>query len=208
MRYYATASGPLVRDAMRRGLIGMIATPASGNAVEPGYDWCADNGVFGDNYPGDDAYLRWLGDRAEYSAACSFAVAPDVVGDAVATLERSAPMLGRIRDAGYPVALAAQDGMRPSDIPWTRVDALFIGGSTEWKLGPDARQLVEAARRHGKWIHMGRVSSDRRLRYAHAIGCHSADGTYLAFGPDVNLPRLLGWLSRMNDQYGLFEVSA
>jgi hypothetical protein len=40
---------------------------------------------------------------------------------------------------------------------------------------------------------MGRVNSLRRLRYADAIGCDSADGTYIAHGPDINLPALLGW---------------
>jgi hypothetical protein len=39
-----------------------------------------------------------------------------------------------------------------------------------------------------------RVNSLRRLRYAAAIGCHSADGTHLAYAPDRNLPTLLGWL--------------
>jgi hypothetical protein len=38
----------------------------------------------------------------------------------------------------------------------------------------------------------------RRLRYATSIGCHSADGTFLAFGPDRNLPRLLGWLTEID----------
>jgi hypothetical protein len=42
---------------------------------------------------------------------------------------------------------------------------------------------------------MGRLNSRRRLRHAAAIGCHSADGTYLAYGPDKNLPKLLGWLN-------------
>jgi hypothetical protein len=37
------------------------------------------------------------------------------------------------------------------------------------------------ARRRGVWTHMGRVNSERRLRYAALIGCQSADGTYLAF---------------------------
>ncbi len=41
-------------------------------------------------------------------------------------------------------------------------------------------------------------------RYAAAIGCDSADGTYLTFGPDVNLPRLLSW-TRLNDHAALFE---
>lgn len=185
----------------------MIATPAAGNVVMDGVDWVADNGVFAGTYPGDDAYLAWLAERADFSEACGFAVAPDVVGDARATLERSAPMLARIRKTGFPVALAAQNGLEDLAVPWDDFDVLFIGGDTDWKLGPYARGLVRAARHHGKWIHMGRCNSEQRLRYAHAIGCHSADGTYLAFGPDKNLPQLLAWLRRVNDQYGLWEVS-
>jgi hypothetical protein len=49
---------------------------------------------------------------------------------------------------------------------------------------------------------MGRVNSLRRLRYAADIGCDSVDGTYLAFGPDQNLPTLLTWIDP--DQPGLF----
>ncbi len=45
---------------------------------------------------------------------------------------------------------------------------------------------------------MGRVNSYRRLAYAQSIGCHSADGTYLKYGPDLNLPRLLRWLDLLN----------
>jgi hypothetical protein len=67
-----------------------------------------------------------------------------------------------------------------------------IGGSTSWKLGPAAASLAAQARRLGKWVHMGRVNSLKRLRYAASIGCDSADGTYLAFGPERNLSRLLG----------------
>jgi hypothetical protein len=40
-----------------------------------------------------------------------------------------------------------------------------------------------------------RVNSLRRMCHAAAIGCHSIDGTYLAFGPTRNLPKLLRWLS-------------
>lgn len=49
---------------------------------------------------------------------------------------------------------------------------------------------------------MGRVNSERRYRYALAIGCDSADGTYLTFGPDQNLPDVLAW-SRLNLQGAL-----
>jgi hypothetical protein len=185
---------------MRRGLLGMIATPAQGNLVPDGAAWCSDNGCFGDGYPGDDGYLAFLGDRKALQARCAFAVAPDVPFDMRASLARSVPMLARIRRLGYPVALAAQNGAEDMTLPWDAFDVLFLGGDTAWKLGPHARQLTAQARQHGKPVHMGRVNSLRRLRYADAIGCDTADGTFLAFGPDVNLPELLGWLRAVNHQ--------
>lgn len=221
MWYFANPSTTRVRDAMRdhRNHLGMIATPAQGNAIQPAYRWCADNGVFGGTYPGDDAYLAWLDERAAHRGRCQFAVAPDVVGDAEATLARSAPMLARIRRAGYPVALAAQNGLERLTVPWDDFDVLFLGGDTEWKLSRAARGLAVEARRRGKRVHMGRVNSERRLRYAHTVCCPanpcsgdpldgSADGTYLAFGPDINLPKLLRWLRAVNEQPGLWEVTA
>ena len=122
-----------------------------------------------------------------------------VVGDAAATLERSLPWLPRIRELAYPAALAAQDDLTPDNTPWEEFDCLFIGGTTAWKLGPEARTLVRAAKDRGKRVHMGRVNSEKRYRYAHGIGCDSADGTFLAFGPDKNLARLRAWL-RTADQ--------
>jgi hypothetical protein len=38
----------------------------------------------------------------------------------------------------------------------------------------------------------------KRLRPAASIGCDSVDGTLLAYGPDRNLPELLGWLAAVN----------
>lgn len=188
---------------MTAGLIGQIVTPAAGNAVLPGVDWCADNAVFADRYPGDDEYLDWLESRP-HADRCAFAVAPDVVCDAQATLNRSAPMLDRIREAGYPAALAAQNGLEHLTVPWSDFDVLFLGGDTDWKIGPHARALTADARAHGKRVHMGRVNSRRRLRIAAQMGCHSADGTYLAFGPDTNLPGLLSWLGELDLQGGLW----
>jgi hypothetical protein len=195
VRYYATASGPRVREAMAIGLLGMIATPAAGNTVPAGVDWCADNSCFTPGrYPGDAAYLRWLTGRRDRAGRCAFATAPDVPCDAAATLTRAEPMLEQIRSTGFPAALVAQDGLEDLPISWRSFDALFLGGTTGWKLGPAAARLARQARCRGLWVHMGRVNSLRRLRYAQSIGCHSADGTFLAYGPDRNLPILLGWL--------------
>jgi hypothetical protein len=74
----------------------------------------------------------------------------------------------------------------------------------EWKLGAAARLLVREAKARGKRVHMGRLNSETRHDYARHIGCDSVDGTYLVFGPDKNLPKLLSW----GNQGDLFVESA
>jgi hypothetical protein len=207
MTYFANPVGDAVVDAMIAGRLGFIATPAQGNRRPPGVRWCADNGCFGAGYPGDAGFLAWLAAQPGREL-CAFAVAPDVVADAAATRARSAPFLPVIRELGYPVAFVAQDGLERVGAPWDDFDVLFIGGSTDWKLGAAAREAVAAARERGKAVHMGRVNSRRRLRYAAAIGCDSVDGTLLVYGPDVHLPRLTAWLREIEHEIPLIGVPA
>lgn len=203
MLFLANPCGPKVLEAMEAGRLGFIDTPAQGNKRPGGLRWCADNGCYSDKW--DEAkWWQFLLDNAHEADSCLFAVAPDVVGDAAATLAKSAPWLPKIRALGYPVAFVAQDGLELLPIPWDDFDVIFIGGTTEWKLSSHARDIAAEAKRRGMWVHMGRVNSERRFRYASAIGCDSVDGTFLTFGPDVNLPRLLRWLST-NDQLAMFE---
>lgn len=193
MLYFANPCGSAeVVDAMRAGDLGFIATPSQGNRRPPGVAWCADNGCYSNRWD-QASWWAFLERNATDAGTCLFAVAPDVVGDAAATLERSRPWLGPIRDLGYRVALVAQDGLEHLETPWQDIDALFIGGSTAWKLGPAARELVAEARARGLWVHMGRVNSQRRYVYAHDIGCDSVDGTFLTYGPRLLLPELLSW---------------
>jgi hypothetical protein len=208
MLYLANPCGPAVIEAMHDERLGYIDTPAQGNRRPPGVIWCADNGCFGKGYPGDDKWLAWLGKNAHAAADCLFATAPDVVGDAAATLKRSTPFLPKIRALGYPAALVAQDGLEHLEVPWDDFDVLFIGGSTEWKLGLAARALVREAKARGKWVHCGRVNSERRYRIMYEMGCDSVDGTYLTFGPKILLPQLLSW-ARVENQMSLFtDMSA
>lgn len=193
MLYLANPCGPAPREAMTAGLLGFIDTPRQGNVRPAGVVWCADNSRFGKGWPGFDRWWAWLERHAEDAPTCLFAVAPDVVGDAAATLTESAPWLPRIRALGYPAALVAQDGLEDLTVPWDDFDVLFIGGTTEWKLGPHARALISEAKAHGKRVHFGRVNSERRYRYALSLGCDSCDGTYLTFGPDQLLPDVLAW---------------
>lgn len=199
MLYLATASGPQVRDAMATGLLGQMVTPDAGNRVVDGTRWAIDNGCFAARWTPE----RWLAtlDRHQHLAAdCLFVVVPDVVADAQATNERWARWHGAARNRGYRTAYVLQNGATS----FPPCSAVFIGGDTPWKLGVEARALVAEAKARGLWVHMGRVNSLRRLRYAAALGCDSVDGTFLAFGPDHNLPQLLRWL-RWAHEPTLFE---
>jgi hypothetical protein len=199
--YLCNPSTDAITASMQRGELGFIDTPAQ-RQQRVGSRWCADNGCFGKGYPGDEAWLAWLARQAAErdAALCVFATAPDVVADFAATWARSRPWLSRIRELGLPAALVAQDGMSVDTFDgWDELDVLFVGGSTEWKLGAAARALVAEAKRRGKHVHMGRVNSRKRLRYAQAIGVDSCDGTLLTFGPDKHLPSLLRWLAQLEE---------
>lgn len=190
-----------IHDALaQRADAGWILTPE--RRVVPdlrGSVWAADNGCFTHPERFDpDAYVAWLRPLLAHRRRCLFVTAPDVVGDAAATLQRSRPMFARVRQLGLPVALVGQDGLESMDVPWDEFDAYFVGGSDSWKFsGPSVRLAIEADER-GKWVHCGRVNSYRRLKACARLGFDSADGTYLVFGPDKNLPRLDRWLANIN----------
>lgn len=161
--------------------------------------WGADNGCY--TQPGkysDEGFLHWLSklDRK----GCLFAVAPDVVGDAQGTVKRSKPMLPRIRDLGYRAAFVAQDGAVEKDLPWRDFDCLFVGGTDQFKLSQPAAACMREAKRRGKWVHMGRVNSYKRIRLAKFLGADSVDGTHLTYRPTQYLPQVLHWLERLEDE--------
>lgn len=191
--YLAPPSTPKIREEIAAGRLGAILNPASGNRVPEQGLFAVDNAVYGGKYPGDEAYLAWLERFAPHADRCLFVTAPDVVGDALATETRSRPMLARIRELGLPSALVAQDWMELSTWdPWDEIDALFIGGTTGWKLSQAAQNLACVASSLAKHVHVGRVNSE--LRNRRVAWADSVDGTYLQrAGPDQALPTVLGW---------------
>lgn len=183
--------------------IGLMLTPRKGNVGQIALyaRWAADNDCFNRGEQFDlDTFLRWLADQKRLAPSCQFAVAPDVVGNAAATLTRSRDVLPIIRNLGYPAAFVAQDGLEGLPVPWESFDVLFIGGSTAWKLSAHALHIAAEAKRRGKGVHMGRVNSLKRLIAAAGMGCDSVDGTMLAFKPDARLAQLLGWLNTIHRQ--------
>jgi hypothetical protein len=183
VRYAHPNLGRLVTPRHYTNPLGMVAA---------GLPWAADN----DAYSGfdQDAFCRML-DALAGLPGCRFVTAPDVVADAAATLDQFWPWACKILAAGLPVALAAQDGLERLPVPWDVLDALFIGGSTRWKMSEYAADLVAEANARGKWTHMGRVNSHRRIEHANAIGCDSADGTSYVRYTDRWLPGALAAVS-------------
>lgn len=176
-----------------------MVTPRMRQSPPDGQLWAADNGRFSEpSYYSDERYLSWLARMPV--ERCLFATAPDVVADSAATLELSAPLLPQIRALGYRAALVAQDGLTIDAVPWDEIDALFVGGSTDWKLSETAFDLARAAKQRDKWTHLGRVNSWRRFRAAAAAGFDSADGTVLRF--DQSRP-VHEWSGRALAELGL-----
>lgn len=157
--------------------LGRLFTPrlydGAEQTVAAGVPWAADNDAFNAAFD-EDEYRAMLA-RLRGLTGGLFVVAPDVVYDARATLERFERWRPELD--GLPVALAAQDGMRAGDVPWEEIDALFIGGGDRFKLGPDGERLACAARERGRWLHVGRVNSYRRIRYCATIHADSVDGS-------------------------------
>src|SRR3954470_19878611 len=171
------------------------------------YTWVAiDNGRFteaGRRLFRPAEYDRLIGEGLERAGDhLLFATAPDEPFDWAETLRLSRPWLKRIRRMGCPAALCAQEGMTAGGIPWDEFDCLFIGGRDAFKEGPLIRDACREARRRGKWTHMGRVNSLRRLRVALDFGVDSVDGTYLLHearkGRANQAPHdVVGWLRKI-----------
>lgn len=155
--YLTGVKGPAIVPLLDTGLVGLMNTPASRYAMQPGWVWAADNGCFSGSFD-EHKWFTWLADQAPFAQSCRFAVAPDVPFDHAASKKRSQPWLARIRALGFPVAWCAQNGATIDDVPWDDFDVLFIAGDTDWKLGPAAQSLAFYAKGVGKRVHMGRVN--------------------------------------------------
>lgn len=79
----------------------------------------------------------------------------------------------RMRDLGFQLALAVQDGMTPDLVrKHTDPDIVFVGGSTDWKRSTILRWGASFPR-----THVGRINGLRGLMACHHAGVESVDGT-------------------------------
>lgn len=154
--------------------VGQLITPLS-RFQNRGGCYAIDNGAWaGLNRPAFESLLEREKPNQE---RCIFVVSPDVVASARRTLEVFEVWQPRLAEDGWPVALAAQDGQEDLPIPWPRLEAVFVGGSTRWKMSACAEGVIRAAQALGKWTHVGRVNTPARMDRFVELGVDSCDGT-------------------------------
>ena len=146
--------------------------------IVQGMDWAGDNNCFRHGFK-PDLFFPWLDSVKPYLKTCLFIACPDAVSDAIATLDLYRQWAFQIKKRGFPLAFVAQDGQEDLDFPLV-FDALFIGGSTEWKESEAAIECINRAQRLGKHIHIGRVNWYRRyqlFRQVRGSDDFTCDGT-------------------------------
>lgn len=196
-----TSAQPSLEEHMPHPNLGRLVTPRHFSSVERTalrIPWAADNDCFNGFDP--PAWRRMLDRLKPQAETCLFVTVPDIVGDAYETARMFAMHQEEVRRRGLPSALVLQDGVEEFDawlaFTWHRISAVFVGGSTEWKLGPAAAELAREAKRQGKWVHWGRVNSERRIDYIRSTGaCDSFDGTQWAMFRKTYLDNGLAYLA-------------
>jgi hypothetical protein len=160
-----------------------------------GRPWAMDNCAFTTGF-NPDKFFSKLQRYEPFRENCLFIVLPDVVGNAEATHSLFLEWFCEFERTGFPIAYCLQDGQEDVPIP-REVDCLFIGGTDKFKLSKTARNIALNGKSVGKWIHVGRVNSLKRVLRFDGIA-DSVDGNCLKFGPDINGPKITEWMETVN----------
>lgn len=163
-----------------------------GSLVSPGWwktpvtfaPYAIDNGAFTGFK--EQSFLAII-EKAKKHRKPLWIVVPDAVGLKDETLRLWDCWEPKLRELGWPLAMAMQDGMTPKDF---RGDIAFIGGSTRWKWR-NISMWADVPR-----FHVGRVNTERHLWQAHEAGAESCDGTGWFRNIRRELPKLLRYLEQ------------
>lgn len=162
--------------------------------------WAADNDCFNfDNFE-PEQFKKYCRRLITYPSSPLFVTVPDCVGNAEITHQLWKEWSPFMFDCGLPLAYVAQDGL--VELPNENFNTLFIGGTTEYKLGPNVRTLIRRAKDNGLWVHMGRVNSRKRMNYAFNLGVDSVDGTF-SRSPNHSMKHISNTLSIQQKQLPL-----
>lgn len=180
------------------------------------FPWFYDNGAFRDwrdKKQFDGVQFERDMRRIRYShgddATPNFIILPDVVGAGTRSLRFSGEWWHSVE--GLPAALAVQDGMSERDVaswldraesllaelPGTHkppVPWLFVGGTLPWKL-KTAEAWTRFAHARNMFVHVGRVGTPDRLRWASDIDVDSIDSSL----PLMHREHLDPWLEVVHE---------
>jgi hypothetical protein len=159
------------------GKVGWLVGPSamSKTKLRPWMPFALDNDAFSSWTTGrewsEDNWIRMLDAVAKTGLHPRWILVPDVVADKEATLQKWKRYAPVARQFNWPLAIAVQDGMTPSDLP-DDVDVIFVGGTTEWKWNTLC-SWVETK----KTVHVGRVNEISKVLVCEFFGVESVDGT-------------------------------
>ncbi len=158
MKVFVSGATATVRKHAHSPFLGRLIQPRNGNDVQElltcGLDCGADNDALAGVQP--TALLKLWDDLARYtSPRLRFVTAPDAVmltpngprGDWNGTLWLWRCWRPALIERALPGAIVAQDGATVGTVPWDEIQALFIGGSTTWKLTQSERRRFAQLRR-------------------------------------------------------------
>lgn len=158
------------------GPVGQLLTPLTRYRLRSPELFAIDNGGFKE--PDPYGLLRLMQREEAHREKCLFVACPDIVGSAQRTIEVF--KVWRPKLDGWKVAFVCQDGQEHLPIPWDEIDAVFIGGSTSWKLSVHVERIIKTALLLGKHVHVGRVNDPNRYAHFERLGAHTCDGSGLA----------------------------
>lgn len=174
------------RHGYDKRLTGFFVSPA-GKLIKfhtpPPHAWGMDNGCFVKYVP--ETIVALL-KKYQDVPNCKFAALPDslnrdengvIHGNHEETLLLAQIWLGTYQRYGYKTAFVLQNGVTLASVPFDSIDAVFVGGDNALKYSEECALIIKEAKRRGKWVHVGRVNSQRRIKYFASLGCDSFDGT-------------------------------
>jgi hypothetical protein len=184
---------------MGAGVLVMMMTPAQGNLLPgPAPTTPATTASTARDGPVHEKWFAWLTATVEQLRGGTVHLRhrtrrPIRRGKRPTT--ESLPWLPKIRELGVPAAYV-EAGQRARPHRGTSSTACFSEAPPNGKSGLKRPALAREAKARGKTVHMGRVNSRKRLVIAMDMGCDTADGTFLVFGPNKNWPRLRHWIAQ------------
>jgi hypothetical protein len=201
--------------ARETGRLGHLYSPGGQRGPWPWFPYALDNGAFScwnqaTNVFDADKWERilpaWhkmmMWSQVAHTRPL-WAIVPDVIGDAEATLRQWSEYAKIVQDYRAPLALAVQDGMTASDVRNLSIqpEVIAIGGSDEFKWGTVEMWAGEFSR-----VHLLRCNSPSKIYDLEAMGIESCDGTGWMRGDRKRLALLEKW-ARSRGEASTFNLT-